>query len=171
MLAYAEAANRAVTEPDPWVGFSGYVREVCAMQAADAGFADFVATTFPATAKLDRQLRKATSGVADVVVRAKAAGALRDDFVVEDLVLLLLANAGVVSATKQHAPQAWQRFAAYMIDAFRAPGATPLPEPVSATKLARAIRPTISQLRHPVVDAPGTPMRLASASSVSPLHR
>jgi hypothetical protein len=78
--------------------------------------------------------------LSDVVERAKAAGALRADFVLEDLVLLLMANAGVVNATKGYAPRAWERFATYMLDALRAPGASPLPKPTSPARLARAVR-------------------------------
>jgi len=140
MAAYAQAAAAAVAEADAWEGFSGYVRTVCAMQACDAGFADVVALTFPGTRALDRQLRKATAGVNGVIERAKADGALRQDFVMEDLVLVLLANAGVVNATSRHAPDAWERFVAYLLDAFRAPGRSQLPEPVSATRLAAAVR-------------------------------
>jgi len=138
--AYRAAAEAAVAAPDPWDGFSGFVRAACAMQAADTGFADVLALTFPATAELDRQLRSATAGLGDVIERAKDAGALRADFALEDLVLLLMANAGVVNATKRHAPNAWKRFAAYMLDAFRAPGASSLPKPISPARLARAIR-------------------------------
>ena len=82
----------------------------------------------------------ATAGLNDVIGRAKAAGAPRADFVLEEAVLFLMANAGVVNATKGHAPKAWERFAAYMLDALRAPGASPLPKPASPARLARAIR-------------------------------
>jgi len=146
LKAYAAAARAAVGEADPWLGFSGYVRTVCAMQADDAGFADVVALTFPATRELDRQLRTATAGLKGVIERAKAAGSLREDFVMEDLVLVLLANAGVVNATKRHAPRAWERFVAYVLDAFRAPGASPLLEPGSAARLSVAVR---RQAQHP----------------------
>ena len=140
MRAYEAAAEAAIAAADPWEGFSGFVHAVCAMQAADAGCADVLSATFPTTAELDRQLRTATAGLNDVIDRAKAAGALRRDFVLEDLVLLLMANAGVVNVTKGHAPKAWERFAAYMLDAFRAPGASKLPKPVNPAWLARSIR-------------------------------
>ena len=129
-----------MADPDPWHGFAGYVRAVCAMQAADAGFADVLSLTFPASAAVDRQLRAATAGLSDVVERAKADGDLRADFVMEDLVLVLMANAGVVNITKRHAPTAWERLVAYLLDAFRAPGFTTLPPPVDGTRLARAVR-------------------------------
>lgn len=140
MRAYAAAARAAAEAPDPWDGFAGYVRTVCAMQAADAGFADVITLTFPATAELDRELRAATAGINDVVERAKAAGKLRADFVLQDLVIVLMGNAGVVNATSAHAPDAWQRFVAYQLDAFRATNHDELPAPVSPRRLAHAMR-------------------------------
>lgn len=140
MHAYAAAVERAAADPDPWNGFAAYVHTVCQMQADDAGFADVVTSSFPSTAELDRELRAATAGLHDVIERAKVTGHLRPDFVVEDLVVLLMANAGVVNATSAHAPGAWQRFAAYMLDAFRAPARTELPAPVPARLLRRALR-------------------------------
>ncbi len=145
MQAYVAATRAAIAHADAWEGFAGFVRAVCAMQAADAGFADVLALTFPATAELDRRLRHATAGLDQLVQRAKAQGALRPDFVIEDLVLLLMANAGVVSATKRHAPLAWERFSAYMLDAFRAPGTGQLPPPINAIRLSRAIRRQVQQ--------------------------
>jgi AcrR family transcriptional regulator len=140
MCAYVEAARVAEAEPDPWDGFSGYVRTVCALQAQDAGFADVVALTFPTTTALDRQLRAASAGMADVIDRAKAQGSLRPDFVMEDLVLVLMANAGVISSTRHYVPQAWERFVAYQLDAFRAPGASTLPDPMPPARLSLAVR-------------------------------
>jgi AcrR family transcriptional regulator len=147
MRAYVQATEVAAAELDPWTAFSGYVRSVCAMQAADAGFADVLSLTFPASAVVDRQLRDATAGVADVVERAKAAGQLRPDFAMEDLVLVLMANAGVVNVTKRHAPAAWERLVTYLLDAFRAPGASELPAPIDPVRLARAIRRDVQRRR------------------------
>jgi AcrR family transcriptional regulator len=145
LRAYEAAAKAATASADPWEGFSGFVRAACSMQAGDAGCADVLSLTFPTTAGLDRRLRAATAGLNGVIQRAKAAGALRADFVMEDLVLVLMANAGVVNATKHHAPKAWERFTAYMLDALRAPGASPLPKPISPARLARAIRLSAEQ--------------------------
>jgi AcrR family transcriptional regulator len=140
LCAYAAASRAACAEPDPWIGFCGFVWAVCEMQASDAAFADVVALTFPATDGLDRRLRQATSGLDDVIARAKATGDLRSDFVRQDLIVLLMANAGVLNATHGHAPQAWRRFAAYMLDAFAAPGRSPLPVPINRSRLTLAAR-------------------------------
>jgi hypothetical protein len=43
----AETAE-ALADPDPWHGFTHYIETVCAMQAADRGFAAVLTMTFPA---------------------------------------------------------------------------------------------------------------------------
>ena len=143
--SYAAAAEVALDHRDPWKGFSDFVRTVCAMQAADAGFADVLALTFPTTPDFERDMQATLERVQELVDRAQRAGSLRADFVLEDLVMLLMANAGVVNATKQHAPKAWERFAAYMLDAFRAPGASRLPKPISPIRMANAMRSAASR--------------------------
>jgi hypothetical protein len=79
-----------------------------------------------------------------VIDRAKAAGTLREDFVVEDLVLLLIATAAVMHVTRADAPEAWRRFVALALDAFRSQGSpspaeTTLPAPLSTAQLTRAM--------------------------------
>jgi len=64
-----------------------------------------------------------------LIRRAKAAGQLRQDFVDRDLVLVLMANAGVVAGTGQAAPEAWRRLLAYLLQAFTTEAADPLPAP------------------------------------------
>lgn len=55
-------------------------------------------------------------------------GRLREDFSPEDLVVLLMANAGVIAATIDDAPGAWRRFVALMTQSFEAPARGSLPE-------------------------------------------
>jgi AcrR family transcriptional regulator len=140
LCAYAEAARAATAEADPWLGFCQYVRSVCAMQAADAGFADVLTLTFPPTRQLEKRLFEASASVSEVIAAAQAAGKLRSDFVHQDLVLVLMANAGVVNAMRRRAPAASERLVAYALDAFAAPGNEPLPPPVDPRGLARALR-------------------------------
>ncbi|MBF6205233.1 hypothetical protein [Nocardia sputi] len=45
------------------------------------------------------------------------------------MVMLLMANAGVIAATGDAAPDTWQRLVAYMLRAFSTPGTEPLPLP------------------------------------------
>ncbi|CAM5707871.1 hypothetical protein SALBM311S_09959 [Streptomyces alboniger] len=62
-----------------------------------------------------------------LIDRAKAAGRLREDFDSSDMVLLHMANAGVVNATGAAAPDAWRRVVALLIQSFEAPARAPLP--------------------------------------------
>ncbi|BBC29872.1 TetR family transcriptional regulator [Streptomyces graminofaciens] len=70
---------------------------------------------------------KALEGMVRLIDRAKAAGRLREDFDSSDIVLLHMANAGVVNATGAAAPDAWRRVAALFIQSFEAPARGPLP--------------------------------------------
>jgi AcrR family transcriptional regulator len=154
LRTYAAAAEDAVAEDDAWQGFTGFVKAICAMQAADAGFADVVALTCPVNPQLDERHRAATANLDKVVERAKAERKLRADFVIEDLVLvlLLIANAGVGTATRHFAPRAGPRFATLMLDAFRMEGASPLPSPVSRAPLTLPLRQRIGAAR---AESPG----------------
>ncbi|MFD7408524.1 TetR/AcrR family transcriptional regulator [Streptomyces sp. NPDC059866] len=127
MNAYADTVAVALDDPDPWNGFVGYIETACAMQAADSGFADVLTMTFPAAKALEKRRNEAYEGMVRLIDRAKAAGRLREDFDPSDLVLLHMANAGVVSATGDAAPDAWRRVAALLIQSFAAPARGPLP--------------------------------------------
>jgi AcrR family transcriptional regulator len=141
MEGYAAATADALADPDPWHGFTGYIEAVCAMQAADRGFADVLTMTFPAAKALEARRAEAYHGFVELIARAKATGNLRADFTPEDLVLLLMANAGVIAATGDAAPDSWRRLVGHVLRAFAAPGAPvqPMPEPPAPTALYRAM--------------------------------
>lgn len=139
MAEYAAAVDEALRSPDPWAGLRDFVERVCGMQAADRGLQDVLAATFPTAKALEEQRAEAYHGFAELVRRAQAQGTLRADFVPEDLVLLLMANAGVVHATRDAAPDSWRRFVALVLDGFRADGARPLPPPPAPAQVYRAM--------------------------------
>jgi AcrR family transcriptional regulator len=139
MDAYAEAVAVALDNPDPWQGFVGYVETVCEMQAADYGFADVLTMTFPAAKGLEERRREGYEGIVRLIDRAKAAGSLREDFTPEDLVLVYMANAGVVNATGDAAPDSWRRVVALLIQSFEAPGRGPLPDAPEPRAVYRAM--------------------------------
>ncbi|MEV5955793.1 helix-turn-helix domain-containing protein [Streptomyces sp. NPDC051987] len=124
MTAYADAVTAAL---DPWHRFVGYVETACAMQAADYGVADVLTTTFPSAKALEHRRNAAYEGMVELIGRAKATGRLRADFDPSDLVLVHMANAGVVNATGDAAPDAWRRVVALLNQSFEAPARGPLP--------------------------------------------
>jgi AcrR family transcriptional regulator len=139
MDAYVDAVATALADPDPWRGFTGYIERVCGMQAADRGFAGVLTMTFPMAKTLETRRREAYDGLVALTERAKAAGGLRDDFTPEDMVLLLMANAGVIAATADTAPAAWRRIVALIIQALQAPARGPLPTPPEPSAVYQAM--------------------------------
>jgi AcrR family transcriptional regulator len=139
MAEYSAAVAEALQAADAWAGLCSFAARACAMQAADRGLSDVLAQTFPTAKALEAQRAESYGGLVELVRRAQAQGTLRPDFVMEDFVLLLMANAGVVQATRELAPEASRRFVGLLLDGFRAEGAHPLPAPPAPAQLYRAM--------------------------------
>ncbi|WP_458687593.1 TetR/AcrR family transcriptional regulator [Nocardia tengchongensis] len=141
MDGYANAVDAALAEPDPWHGFAGFVHAVCAMQAADRGFADVLTMTFPAAKSLEARRAQAYNGVLELIASAKTSGQLREDFTDQDIVITLMANAGVINATGDAAPDTWKRLVGHLLRSFAAPGVDlqALPAPPRPRELYRAM--------------------------------
>jgi AcrR family transcriptional regulator len=140
MAEYAALIETALADPDPWHGFCDYVRAVCAMQAGDRGFTDVLTQSFPSAKEFGAQRDEAFRRFTELIERAKQTGGLRQDFVAEDLPMLLMANAGVVAATAGSAPETSPRLVAYLLEAFAAQASEPLPEPSAPHRMYRALR-------------------------------
>jgi AcrR family transcriptional regulator len=144
--AFAEqlASCRAVVEEglaadDPWRGFC-LLMEV---HALDRGFARAFTSQVPGIAQFAADRDRTLRLLLRLVRRAKEAGELRDDFVLEDISLALMANEGIRAETPELRVAASRRFAALMLQSFRAdPVRTPLPPavrlPLSRAELGRA---------------------------------
>ena len=138
---FTEAVDRALANPDPWRGFRGLVFELCELQASDAGLRDMLTTAFPSSSVVEQRTAEAVELLRTLMASAQRDGSLRADVTVADVVVLLLANAGVVATTGETAPDAWRRFAALMVDAFRASAAPveALPPAPEEAQLRRSI--------------------------------
>jgi AcrR family transcriptional regulator len=138
--SYIDAVDTALANPRAWDGFRGLVYALCELQARDAGLRDLVTTAFPASSEIERRVRETVEKVKVLIERAQADGSLRHDVVVADLVMMTVANAGILAATSHNAPDAWRRFAALTVDAFRArPDSAPLPPPPDEQQLRRSV--------------------------------
>lgn len=137
---YARAAEEALEKPDAWSGFAAFVERICAMQAADRGLKDVLTRTFPTAKQLEAHRTRGFELMVRLIERAQAEGTLRADLVTEDIVLLLMANAGVVQGAGSAVPDAWRRFVGLMLDGFHADGASPLPPPPTPRRMLRAMR-------------------------------
>jgi len=139
MDSYADAVDAALADPDPWHGLTRLIETMCAMQAADYGFADVLTMTFPTAKALEKRRKESFNAVVRLIDHAKAAGQLRADFASQDLVLIFMANAGVVNATGGSAPNAWRRVLAMILQALEAPARGQLPDPPDDAAIYRAM--------------------------------
>jgi AcrR family transcriptional regulator len=140
MAAYHAAADAALEQEDAWVGLCSYIERVCEMQAEDHGFADlFTTQAFPSPPELREARDRAADALTALMERAKASGALRSDFEHQDLPLFLMANAGVIAATREVAPDAWRRVVGYLIQSLAPQAAQPLPDPPSRAQVYAAM--------------------------------
>lgn len=139
MRGYLDAVESALANPDPWSGFSVWVHRICAMQASDHGLRAVLTMSFPIAPHFEADRKRAYNAASELIRRAKATGELRDDFTIEDIPLLLMANAGVLQATAGIAPNAWKRFTALMLESFRAECAGTLPKAPSPHQMKKAM--------------------------------
>ncbi|MFG2514066.1 TetR/AcrR family transcriptional regulator [Streptomyces sp. NPDC048584] len=134
METCAQALSEALAATDPWQGFQQMVETICALQREERGFSAAFAAAFPESRSDHAQSRhQAERDFATLVRRAQASGGLRADFRPSDLLVLLLAHCGLVSALPGDAA-ASRRLVAYLLQSFRAGTADdPLPPPTSLT--------------------------------------
>jgi AcrR family transcriptional regulator len=137
---YADAAEQALAIGDPWAGFASFVERICELQADDRGLSDLLSMALPGDEQVEQLRSLANARVVELVERTKAVGRLRQDFAVEDLLLLMIAHAAVVHVSREDAPEAWRRFVALMLDAFgHHYESASLPAPPSPAQMRRAM--------------------------------
>jgi len=140
MAAHVEAVEAALNDEDPWNGFASYVRTVAAMQADDLGIADLVTMDLSSAPEIEQLRARAYDGVVQLIGRAQDAGVLRGDFTDQDVVLLLMANAGLVERAHGITDVASARLTALLLDGLRAQAATPGPGAPSARQVLAAMQ-------------------------------
>lgn len=139
MRMYTQIIDEALDDPDPWHGFRTCVERVCAMQAADRGFTDVLTVAFPSATAFEAERDRAVARLSELIDKAKATGRLRADFVHQDMIMVLMANSGVLAATTEAAQDTWRRLVAYLIQAFAAEAAGPLPDPATPDEVTLAL--------------------------------
>lgn len=131
MTACSKIIEEGLAAADPWRGFRTAIERVMEVHARDRGFCHAFVSRFPNAPELAAERDRALRGMAKLVRRAKEAGALRPDVGLDDVVLVLMANEGIHTGSRRTRAAASRRFAALMIESFRAgPDPAPLPPAV-----------------------------------------
>jgi len=124
-------------DSDPWRGFCEVVIRIGELNARNQGFVDAFMSTFPNSVDFTAHRVGMLRSLAGLARRAKELGGLRDDFVIDDLVLILMAGRGLSATDPDLRVAAARRFAALAIDSFRASGDRGSLPPIA--RLARTV--------------------------------
>ena len=89
---------------------------------------------------IERLRTEAFDGLVQLVARARADGALRADFTTEDVVVLLMANAGLVERAAGISSAASSRLVHLLLDGCRSGAATDGPRPITPRRMRLAMR-------------------------------
>lgn len=119
--------DEGLADPDPWRGFCHVIEKICELHARDRGITAAFMSAYPEVRDFAADREYALRSTARLARRAQDAGRLRPDFALDDLILMLMANRGIRTASPAAAIAASQRFAALTIRAFQA--STPVPTP------------------------------------------
>lgn len=127
VAACVQAVVTAAEDPDPWRGFCAVVQTLCTMGASERGLTAAFLAHLGSRVDVGEQRSRAEQAFVDLVVRAKTDGRLRADFHRRDLSMVLLAARGLAQERPEMALAASARLAAYLLQAFAADHARPLP--------------------------------------------
>jgi AcrR family transcriptional regulator len=122
-----QAAERALAEPDPWAGLSGYVTECVAQGTGTLGA---LAGSIDTTPEMWAISKRSRALLERVVTRARRAGTLRPDVTALDVAWLIetLGRTGPADPASEDAAIR-QRLTMIAIDGLRAPARSRLPGP------------------------------------------
>jgi AcrR family transcriptional regulator len=140
MADHARAVQTALDARDPWEGLSGYLEAVADLQVHDRGIADLITMDVSTAPEIETLRDHAFRGLVTVIERAKTAGALRADATPQDILVILQANAGLVTRARPAERQASRRLIHLLLDGLRAEGATAGPPAPSAQRMRLAMR-------------------------------
>lgn len=120
MCACGAIVEEGVADPDPWRGFCTVIERLFDLHARDRGFTAAFMSAYPNALDFTEGRTYALTLLAGLARRAKDAGRLRPDFVVDDLILVLMANGGIQSKSPEGRVAASRRFATLAIAGFSA---------------------------------------------------
>ena len=115
--------DAACSNPDPWAGICTFLLRIGELNARNQGFTDAFISSFPDAIDFTAHRAGILRSLAGLCERAQEVGSLRDDVVLDDLVLVLMAGRGLSAATLDQRLTASRRFSSLAIEAFRRGGA------------------------------------------------
>lgn len=120
MRACYAIVDEGLADPEPWHGFAVVIQRLCELHAQDRGFTAAFVSAFPHALDLAADRARALKSIAELIRRAQDAGELRSDVVLDDVILVLMANNGIQARSTKARVAASQRFAELALRGLRA---------------------------------------------------
>ncbi|WP_238018831.1 helix-turn-helix domain-containing protein [Dactylosporangium sp. AC04546] len=136
--AFQQLAAAAAQEPDAGRALRRYLLEAAAWRARDRALEDILAGASVETGPIGRMRDDLGRAVDELVARAVAAGAVRDDFASADVYNFLFIAGAVADRTRGIAPDAWRRYADALLIGFGLQRADAPGAPMNDDQLRRA---------------------------------
>jgi AcrR family transcriptional regulator len=128
MIALAE---KALAEPDSWVGLVSFLEGACTQLATDRGLREILMFATYGRDRINRGRDRMRPLVTALVRRAQRDGQLRSDLRPTDVLFIEFMISAAARYAEPVKPEIWRRYLALITDALRPEraGTTPLPEP------------------------------------------
>jgi AcrR family transcriptional regulator len=125
-------AEAMLAEEDAWYGLTTFLEGAVALVASDRGLRELVLGSAHTQERVVQARSQVKPLVEQLVARAQAQGALREDLRATDFPLLLFMLDAVVDATRDIDPQTWRRALGIVLDGLAARRDEPTPLPADA---------------------------------------
>ncbi|HEY7019287.1 MAG TPA: helix-turn-helix domain-containing protein [Gaiellaceae bacterium] len=123
------AAEVGLADPDSWSGFTGFLEAALLLHSRNRALKDVIENRNHGRTRAEAMRRRLRPLIAELVERAQADGALRQDFAPQDIALLFWASDRVIELAGDVAPEVWRRQLGFVFDGLRSGAASPLPQP------------------------------------------
>ncbi len=116
------SAEQALLIEDPWLGLVSFLETTLAVQSADRGLREVLLGAHD-PAKMEQVHDRIAGPIAELMLRAREAGVVRDDADQTDLGFIVGMVCTVADMAGDSAPQLWRRYLTLCLDGLR-PGGT-----------------------------------------------
>jgi AcrR family transcriptional regulator len=124
----AARAREALENPDPWEGFSAFLRRSGQQQAGDRALSEVMAAEPELMCDAANRRPDLHEALAELVHRAQDAGKLRPDLVPADVPMLICGVGRATLAGSKGPTMSPRRYLEIVLDGLRAPGSGELPD-------------------------------------------
>ena len=113
LTEFLDAAGAALEAGDAWAGFTGFLDEALRLQARNRGLRDVIETGTLGRERAAELRERIGALIAELVARAQAEGALRADFVAQDVAAILWSGDRVLELGDAGL---WRRHLGFILD-------------------------------------------------------